>query len=299
MTGRDLFLTLLIVIIWGVSFSVIKVGLEELPPILFVALRFLAVALPAVFFTPVPKTSFWNVIAVGLFIGVIKFGLLFVAMREDAGAGMSSLVLQAQVFFTIGLSWIIFREALSRRQLAGIVLAAFGFSFFIIEAGGSITYTGLALVLGAAFAWALSNIVMKRMRTVNLLHFMVWVSLVPPAPLFLFSLAFETPAPFARLASLSPGAWLSVAYMAYLSTLVAYAVWGGLLKRNAAARVTPFALLIPIVGLGVAGAFLGERMTMLEIIGAGAVVAGLCLCSLPVGEVARRLGLRFAARKTL
>ena len=102
----------------------------------------------------------------------------------------------------------------------------------------------------------------------------------------------ETPAPFALLAEVSPAGRLSVAYTAYLSMLVAYVVWGDLLKRNDAVRVTPVALLIPVVGVGVAGVFLGERMTALEIAGGAAIIVGLCCCLLPFGAVVRWVRLR-------
>ncbi|CAM4021732.1 EamA family transporter [Shewanella denitrificans] len=176
---QDILLAILVVMIWGINFSFIKIGLEELPPILFSALRFAIVAIPAVFFIPFPKTSVWNVIGVGLFLGVFKFGLLFVAMKSDASAGLSSLILQAQVFFTIGLSVFFFKEMLTKTQILGVCIAAIGFSFFIFNAGGNITAVGLMLILLAAFFWAISNLIMKRVTQVNLLHFMVWVPLYP------------------------------------------------------------------------------------------------------------------------
>ncbi len=278
MTGRDFFCALLVVTIWGVSFTVVKVGLDELPPIFFVAVRFAIVVIPAVFFIPFPKTSIWNVIAVGVFIGVIKFGLLFIAMRADANASMSSLILQAQVFFTIGLSVVLFKEKLSAEQLSGIVIAGFGFSVFFFGEGEAITILGLSLVLGAAVAWAIANIVMKRMHDVNLLGFMVWASAIPPIPLFAVSYFMETNDPVGLVLTLSPKAWLSIAYMGYLSTLLAYALWGRLLNRLPVSAVTPFALLIPVIGILTSSLFLGETLTMLEIAGTGAVMAGLCLC---------------------
>lgn len=280
MTGRDIFFALLVVTIWGVSFSVVKVGLEELPPIFFVAIRFAIVAIPAVFFIPFPKTSIWNVIAVGVFIGVIKFGLLFIAMRADANASLSSLILQAQAFFTIGLSVVLFKEKLSTEQLAGIAVAALGFSAFFFGAGEAITILGLSLVLGAAAAWSVANIVMKRMQGVNLLGFMIWASVVPPVPLFVISYFIETNDPVGLILTLSPKAWVSIVYMSYLSTLLAYALWGRLLNRLPASTVTPFALLIPVIGILTSNLFLGETLTIMEITGTGAVMAGLCLCVL-------------------
>ena len=280
MKAKDIFAALLVITIWGVSFPIVKLGLEEIPPILFIALRFIIVAIPAVFFVPFPKTSIWNVIAVGVLIGVIKFGLLFIAMQDNANAGTTSLILQAQVFFTILLSYFLFKEGIKVAQGIGIMLAITGFLLFFISAEGHITSLGLILILGAALAWAFSNVVMKRMQGVNLLHFMVWVSIVPPLPLLIISAALETSHPITLVRGLSPGGWFAIAYMGYLSTLVAYALWGRLLNEYKAATITPFALLIPVVGIFTATIFLKETLTTMEIIGTGFVMIGLILCNM-------------------
>jgi len=280
MKAKDIFVALLVITIWGISFPIVKLGLEEIPPILFIALRFLIVAIPAVFFVPFPKTSIWNVIAVGVLIGIIKFGLLFIAMQDNANAGTASLILQAQVFFTILLSYILFKEGIKGAQSVGIMLAIAGFLLFFTSAEGNITTLGLILILGAALAWAFANVVMKRMKGVNLLHFMVWVSLVPPLPLLIISAAFETSHPITIVRELSPGGWFAIAYMGYLSTLIAYALWGYLLNEYNAATITPFALLIPVVGIFTATIFLKETLTNMEIIGAGFVMVGLVLCNM-------------------
>ena len=280
MPFRDILLVLGTVTIWGVSFSVVKIGLDELPPVLFIASRFLIVAIPAAFLVPFPKTSIWNVLAVGLLIGVIKFGLLFIAMRADASAGIASLILQSQIFFTIGLSYVVLGEQVTRRQAIGIALAVLGFVFFFGSTGGSITLLGLCLITLAAFAWALANLVMKRMPEANLLHFMIWVSLVPVGPLIAVSLMTETRRPLHLLLNVSFEAWLAIGYMGYLSTLVAYSWWGGLLKRHTASSVTPFALLIPVIGILSSALWLGETLTSAEAAGTGLILLGLAICVL-------------------
>ncbi|KDM93426.1 EamA family transporter [Photobacterium galatheae] len=280
MKSKDIAVALFVVLIWGVNFSAIKIGFETLPPILFSALRFAVVAIPAVFFVPFPKTSVFNVLGVGIFLGVLKFGLLFIAMKADASAGLSSLVLQAQVFFTIGLSVLLYKEAIGKHHAVGILIASIGFGFFFIESGENITALGLMMILAAAFCWAISNSIMKRMQGVNLLHFMVWVSLIPPTPLLIISYLTETTDPISLFMSSTIETWLALSYVSYISTLLAFALWGYLLKSYPAATVTPFALLIPVVGMITAALVLGERMAESEILGAGLIFLGLAVCVL-------------------
>lgn len=278
MKPLDLMLALFVVLVWGVNFSFIKIGLEELPPILFSALRFAIVALPAVLFIPFPKTSVWNVVGVGLFLGVFKFGLLFIAMKQDASAGISSLLLQAQVFFTIALSMLVLKESVTKSQMVGILIALVGFVTIALNVGGNITALGLSMLLLAALFWGFANLIMKRMKQVNLLHFMVWVSLVPPLPLLLLSYYTETNSPVELLLATSMPTWGALAFVSYLSTLIAFAVWGKLLSLYSAAVVTPFALLIPVAGIITSSLMLGERLTSDEIASALLIMFGLSVC---------------------
>lgn len=290
---KDVFLILLVIVIWGVNFPIIKIGLEELPPMLFTALRFTVVALPAIFFIPFPKTSIWNVIGVGVFLGILQFGLLFIAMKSDASAGLSSLILQAQVFFTIALSAIVFKETVNKLQLVGICIAAIGFSCFFLGGAENITYKGLILILLAALSWSISNIIMKLTKEINLLHFMVWVCLVPPLPLLALSYSIESSQPVALLMSINIKTLGALLYVSYLSTLVAYILWGKVLKTYSAATVTPFALLIPVVGIITSNLMLNESLQQIELIGAGLIMTGLLV------SVLGKKVIKFLRRRTL
>ncbi|SIO33620.1 EamA family transporter [Salinivibrio sp. ES.052] len=297
MNIKSVLLALLVVLIWGVNFSVIKVGLETLPPILFSGLRFFIVALPAVFFIPRPKVKLWQLFAVGLSLGVIKFSLLFIAMQADASAGIASLLLQSQVIFTIVLSALLFRESVTRAQGIGLVIAFVGFGLFFFTSTGSATFMGVAMIVAAGFFWSIANLVMKKMPGVNLMHFMVWVSLIPPVPLFALSYWFESHQPLALLQATPLSGWISIAYVGYLSTLVAFAIWGWLLNQHTSASVTPFALLIPIVGMGAASVGLGESLSLVEWAGAALIVAGLSL-SILGRRIGRWLGISPRAHPT-
>lgn len=278
MSIKDMLLAVLVVTIWGVSFSVIKVGLQELPPLLLSAVRFFIAAVPAVFFVPFPKTTVKVVVVVGVLLGVIKFSLLFFALKGYASAGMASLILQVQVFFTIGLSAAFLKERITQFQWTGMLISIAGFVVFVFTQHGSITLTGLVLIGLAAMAWAVSNLVMKKNAGVNVFHLMVWACLIPPVPLLMLSVFFESEQPWHLIADVSVSVWLSLLFLAYAATLIAYAIWGGLLARFSAAVVTPFALLIPIVGISAAALLLGERLQWTELLSAAVVMVGLVLC---------------------
>ncbi len=276
MPPRDVILVLLVILAWGSNFTAMKIGLAELPPFLFVGLRFI-ILLPLLAVLPRPNVAWWKIFAVGALINMGQFAFLFAAMRADVTAGLASLLLQAQAPLTIILSAVFLGERVRIIQTLGIALAVAGLVVFALGAGGNLTRMGLGLVMGGALCWACGNLVLKGLKGTSMLAVFIWASLVPPLPMLALSLAVEGPAPLATVAALSLQGWIAVVYVALISTVLGYSLWGALLARHRAADVTPFALLIPVVGIATSGLVLGERLTGIEVIGAMIILTGLAL----------------------
>ncbi|HSC98617.1 MAG TPA: EamA family transporter, partial [Casimicrobiaceae bacterium] len=152
---QDLALIVVVVAMWGFSFVPIKVGLREVPAFALAALRFFFAAVPLVFFVPRPKIPARTIVAYGLAIGFFQFGLLFLGMKLGMPAGLSSIVIQVQVFFTIGLGIAFLGDRLRGENIVGAVVAALGvivLAVFKMQGGMTSTLVGLALVVVAAFA---------------------------------------------------------------------------------------------------------------------------------------------------
>jgi O-acetylserine/cysteine efflux transporter len=269
LSGRDLTLILAVTALWGFTFVPIKVALVEVPPFALAAVRFLLAAVPVCFFVRRPAMPARSVIAYGLAIGVVQFGLLFLGMKLGMPAGLSSLTIQVQVFFTMGLAVLFTHDRLQRHHLAGAAIATAGIvvlGAYKIAAGASVTFIGFLLVLGAAVGWALGNI----------FSLVVWSSLVPPLPLAVLSYAFEGgSAPWLAVLHMSALAWACVLVMSYGATLFAYATWNRLLHRYPTGLISPFALLIPVTGLASGAIFLGESIAAVQALGAVLVLLGL------------------------
>ena len=275
-------LILVIVTLWGFSFVPIKVGLRETPPFALAAIRFFFAAVPLVFVIPRPQMPLRLVVAYGLAIGVCQFGLLFLGMQLGMPAGLSSIVIQVQVFFTIALGMAFLGDRLQRENVVGAVVAATGvvlLAVYKIREGASSTLVGLVLVVVAAFAWAVGNIVAKRAageHDDDMFALVVWSSLVPPLPLAAVSYVFEGgPAAVRAVLSASALAWGCAIFLAYVATLFGFASWARLLHRYPTALVSPFALLIPVSGLASGWLFLGESLAPLQGAGVALVFAGL------------------------
>ncbi|HZH11544.1 MAG TPA: EamA family transporter [Microvirga sp.] len=268
----------LVTIIWGSSFVVIKLGVGTMPPLLLAALRFFFAAIPAILFIQRPKTSWANVMAYGFFLGVAQFGLLFAALAFGMPASLASLVMQAQVFFTIFFAAFVMGERPGPHQIVGGLI---GFLGLVIIAVPRLSGSGAGpflMTVAAAASWGVANIVSKRAGRVDMLGYIVWASLVAPLPLLGLSLLIDGPAQvISALTSMSAGTWGAVAYLAYPTTVLAFGIWAFLLSRHPAATVTPFALLVPVAGILGSALVLGEAMRPIEAIGGMVIVAGLAL----------------------
>ncbi|TKB25120.1 O-acetylserine/cysteine exporter [Desulfopila sp. IMCC35006] len=288
MKTKDLVIALLVVIIWGANFTVIRLGLNGVPPLLLVSLRFSLAAFPAVLFIKRPELPFIHLLMYGFSVGIGQFACLFYAIHIGMPAGVASVVLQAQAFFTMLFAVILLGESVSFRHLAGLVLAATG---LYLVTGGSISATtiplaALLLTLGGAAFWGISNIVVRKAtlaaaaqgKKIDMLSLVVWSSLVPPVPLLLCSLLLDSPAAVVRtLTHLHALSLFSIAYLAFAATLFGYGAWSYLLARYPANRVAPLSLLVPVAGLVTAQIVLAEHLVFVQWAGCLLVVLGLLL----------------------
>jgi O-acetylserine/cysteine efflux transporter len=275
---RHFLLALAVVAVWGTNFVVIRVALDHLPPLLFATLRFTLVLLPVVFFVKRPQVPWTNLAAYGVLIGAGQFGLLFVAMKGHISPGLASLVVQTQVFFTIGMAMKISGEKVQPFQIVALLLAASGIVLIAAHGGGAATPLGVLLILLAAASWAGGNIVARQAGTVNMLAYVVWASLFSIPPLFLMSLWLEGwPAMLAGVRNADALTWGAVAWQAVGNTMFGYAAWGWLLARHPAATVTPMALLVPVFGMGASALLLHESLPAWKLIATALVLTGLAV----------------------
>lgn len=291
MKPRHAALAALVAVIWGVNFVAIELGLRDVPPLVFVALRFALVAVPAVFFVPKPAVS-WRVIAgVGLFMSAGQFGLVYLAMHWGMPAGLAPLVLQSQMFFTILIAAAALKERPTAAQLAGVGAGAVGLVLVAVGRGAVAPLGPLLLVVLAGLSWGVGNTISRSAKGVSGLGLVVWSAAVVPVPMLALAAAVEGPdAVVGSLAHLSLPAWVSTLFTVLLASLVGYSAWNSLLGKYPAAAVVPYTLLVPPVGLAAAWIAFGEVPQPLEALGGLVLLAG-------VGATfVRRRGARPVAR---
>lgn len=288
MAPKDLLCALVVVLAWGMNFVVIRLGLHGLPPMLLGALRMTLAAFPAVLVVKRPRVALRWLLAYGATISLGQFAFLFLAMAVGMPAGLASLVLQAQAFFTMLLAALFLRERIAAHGVMGLIIAAPGLAVIAWEgeqatraslpAMQAMSVAGFALTLCAALMWALGNIVTKKVGNVDRVGLVVWGSLVPPLPFLALSYLMDGPQRMAAaLTHLDYRSILAVVYLAFIATLLAYSLWSRLLSRYPAAVIAPFTLLVPVIGLAAAALLTGEHVSARQAWGIALVMGGLII----------------------
>ncbi len=270
-----------VMLLWGGNFVVIDVGLDGVPPLLFLAMRFVLVAIPLVFFVPRPAASWQAVVAVGTFMSLGQFSLLYISLDLGMPAGLASLVLQAQVIFTIVIAAAVIKEVPTRRQVVGAAIGTAALVLVVVAHGATAPVLPVLVILGAALSWATGNVIARAAGVQSGFSMVVWSALVVPVPAFVLSLVVDGGDEVVRaLSNLSGAAIASTAYTAIGASLIGYGIWNSLLARYPASAVVPFVLLVPVVGIATAWVVQDEVPSGLEIVGGVVMLVGVAAATI-------------------
>jgi O-acetylserine/cysteine efflux transporter len=277
----DIMLALLVPLIWGFNFVVMKYAVTEASPMFLVAARFLLAAVPLILFVPKPQTSWRVLIGYAVLFAIIKFGLLFTAFRWGASAGLASVVLQMQAIITVALALFLFSERPTRVEIVGLSIAALGLTAIFSGLANGPGVWAMALVFAAATAWSFANILNKSAPKSDPVGFVVWTSAIAAGLMLPIILTVDgLPSVTATITNMSLWGWGAVLYLAYPVSLLSGAIWSHLITRYPATIVTPFALLTPAVGLLSSAIVFGERLSGTILLGTAVICVGLAIITL-------------------
>jgi drug/metabolite transporter (DMT)-like permease len=281
---RDQLIAVSVALLWGINFLAIHAGLEHFPPVFFAALRFAVIAVPTLLLVPRPDVAWRWLLAYGLGFGTVQFGFLFVAMDVGMPTGLASLVLQASAPFTVLLGAFLLRESLAARQVMGIAMAVLGLVVIAAHRAQTAALLPVVLTLLGALGWAFGNLASRLAQSNQPLRLVLWMSIVPPLPLFALSAVMEGPSAGwqATGQALQGQAWtavLGLAYVVLLGTLLGSGLWTTLMRRHPAGVVAPYSLLVPVVGMLAAWLVLAEQPDLVELAAGAVIVLGVLLGS--------------------
>lgn len=274
----DALAALVVVVLWGVNFPMAKMVVAEIPPLFAMGIRFAAVAAVLVWWGRPAGFQMKEIALLSLVLGTLHFGMIYVGIT-GVDASVAAILMQLGTPFSVLLGWTFLGESVGWRRGIGTLVA---FSGVVILAGEPHTTSStfhLAIILFAAFAWAVSNIQIKRVGRIDPIVINGWTALFSVPQLFLISSVVES-GQLATFATASLQAWAALAYAALLSSVVAYGLWYYLLGRYEVARLAPFALLAPVTGVFSGVLILGEPFTVLKVIGGLVTIVGVAIIEL-------------------
>lgn len=275
---------LLVVVVWGLNFSVCKVGLAHVPPFLFSGLRFIFTAFPLLLFIPRPKTVSWPLLsAISLSYNLVAFGLCVYGINLGVPVGLVSLLFQSQVFFSVIFSKLFLKVTPSLNQIVGLLIATVGMVAVAHTVSGSeIPLSGaLCVILGGGF-WGLGNVLSKKAGPVDSLALIVWSGVIAGIANLSISLFVEGPHVFVSfISNISIESLGSLGYVIIFATLIGASVQTHLFKIYSPTSVTPFSLLIPIVGMITGYIWFQEEITLPTQLSCCIVFLGLIVNQLP------------------
>ena len=254
-----------------------RVGLDAFSAAQLVVLRFSIAALPALVL-PRPALAWSALVPVGLTLFAGQFLFQFFGIASGMPPGLAAVVVQTQALFTIAFAAVALGERPAPWQWVGSVVALAGLGLIALTIGGEFSPAAFALTLVSPVSFGIGNILLKRLGPADRASLVAWLSLVPPLPALVLSLAVDGPLALPRALAAAPASGMAAAlFLGLVATSLAYTLWGALLRRYTAAAVAPFALLVPFVGALSSSLVFGERFGAPRLGGMALVLGGLAL----------------------
>lgn len=275
MKATDIAMGIAVAVTWGLGLVFAKAAIDQFPPILLMSFRFGVTALALVWFVRPPLGLMRALIRVSLVSAAIQYSLTFTGLK-GLDAGVTALIVQLEVPFLTLLGALWLREKTSLRKWLGIAVAFCGVAMIIGAPAGQVALGSAALVIGGSMAWAVGQVMVRRLDGVDGLTVTAWVAVFATPQLFIMSLIFES-GQVDAIRSAGPIVWISVAYLGLIMTALGYALWYTLIRRHPVSHAAPFLLLLPVVSVAGGAVFLGEALTASALIGGVIVVAGVAL----------------------
>jgi O-acetylserine/cysteine efflux transporter len=277
MKPADVFLAVLVAVIWGLAFVASRIALDEFPPALMTALRFAIAAVPCLFVRK-PAVSWPLLIAISVTLFLGQFLAQAYGIAHGVPVGLSSVIVQSQALFTIAFAAIAFRELPTRSQTIGIGVATAGLLMICGTVGYDFSAAAFVVLMISPVSFAVGNLLLRQARDVPMFDLFAWLCLVPPLPLLALALVTDGPeATWHSIIHMSPTGLACMLALGGISTSIAYWLWGRLLRDYTAAQVVPFALLVPFVGAAASSAVFGEKFGPLRLAGMVTVVCGIAI----------------------
>lgn len=276
MQGRDLLLIMSVMAIWGFNFSMIKLGVSELDPLLIAAARFLFATFPVIFFIRRPNVRWRYLVGYGFVFGTGIWGMASCAITFGLSSGMASVLLQTDVLTTVLVGVLLYKEVISPRMATGIIVAVIGLFISIFYTNGNVTWSGVMFIMISAVCWPLAGVIIRQSGTRAAFAFNIWGMLFAPVPLIALSLIVNGwEGIVSTYLHWNQNAWASVLFQAYPTTLFGYWIWNKMVLKYPMSQLAPMTLMVTVFALLSGYLIYGEQLSAAQWISCSAFLLGI------------------------
>ena len=272
-TPKQTIMALFVPLLWGLGFVFAKGAINHFPPILLMAFRFSLTALVLVWFTPLPFGKFFQLFKIAIVAAAIQYSLTFTGVK-GLEAGLASIIVQLEVPFLVILGALLLREKPGYKKWIGIALSFVGVATMSQQDELSGSFISIALVLGGCFAWALGQVMIRKLKDVSGMQVTAWIAVFAAPQLFFMSAIFED-GQVEAIRTATPLVWWTVLYLGLIMTCLGYYFWNTLIRHHDVSKVAPFLLLLPVFSVLGGNVFLGETITLEKFYGGATILLGI------------------------
>ncbi|MCE0495543.1 EamA family transporter [Vibrio salinus] len=282
MNGKDLFIMISVMVIWGVNFTMIKLGVTEIDPLLIAAARFFCATFPIIFFIRRPQVKWRYLVGYGIIFGTGVWGMASCSITFGLSSGMASVLLNTDVLTTVLVGVLLYKEAISGKIFLGMAVALSGLVVSVLSTNGNVTLAGVIFIMISAVCWPLAGAIVRASGTQKAFAFNVWGMLFAPIPLIALSLLIHGPEVISETINLwNKDAWLSVLFQAYPTTLFGYWMWNKMVMKYPMTQLAPLTLLVTVFAL-VSGYFIyGEQLSIAQWFSCSTFLIGIIIVMSP------------------
>ena len=276
MPFKDIILALSVPVLWGIGFTITKVGMEQFPPMLINGLRWGLTGLILVWWFPIPIKYFKTIALVSIVGCTIQYSLTYSGLNL-INASSAILFVQCEVPFGIIVAYFYLKERPEIKNLIGIIIAFVG--LLVLSGAPSLEgkYIGVVLLLVGTFTWSLGQVIVKEVsENLNGVALTAWIGILAGPQLILGSQIIEGNV-YKNIVSANYEAWLIVLYLGILMNCLGYSAWYYVLGRYEVNKIMPIMLLLPVTGVISAIILLGERPEIDTYIGGIIIILGVSL----------------------
>ncbi|NCZ65876.1 MAG: EamA family transporter [Rhodobacteraceae bacterium] len=272
-TPKQTIMALFVPLLWGLGFVFAKGAINHFPPILLMAFRFSLTALVLVWFTPLPFGKFFQLFKIAIVAAAIQYSLTFTGVK-GLEAGLASIIVQLEVPFLVILGALFLREKPGYKKWIGIAISFVGVATMSQQDELSGSFISIALVLGGCFAWALGQVMIRKLKDVSGMQVTAWIAVFAAPQLFFMSAIFED-GQVEAIRTATPLVWWTVLYLGLIMTCLGYYFWNTLIRHHDVSKVAPFLLLLPVFSVLGGNLFLGETITVEKFYGGATILLGI------------------------